>query len=974
VCHRGAIPGKCPFPARSRAPERADPVAKSKYFESGPGDFVKSRGSAEETLTLHSPHPEDIERDDAFLALCPPLSAGLGALSVLIGFATLAGWIFGIEPLLWAPRDMIVMKANAALCFTLAGFSLVLLGSGHRGPYARAAAGAMAGVVALVGLVTLAEYATGWNAGIDQLLAVDPPGGVKTLSPGRMAPNVTVTFVLLGSALLLLSLRVGDRAVSILGFLAGLFALHGLMGFSYAPENSRSFLNYTHIAFHTAFALMALTLGTLLALGERGMMEPLSRRTVGAAQARWMLPAMVFVPFLLAWLRHEGTVRGRIEDEFGVAIMVAASSAAMAILVWSGLLKTNRAALERQRAFEALKAEERFRKGIEESILTGIVATDTGGRVAYVNPEFCRLVGREPEELLGGGPPYLFTHPRERRSVFEIDTAARVGIFRQDECEFLFRRSDGKAVVVSAFMSRLRDDRGHVLGTLAAVTDVTARKQQERRLAQTTEVLERIFANVQSGIAYLDRGFRFLRVNKAFADTFGRPPEAFLGRKHADLFPDSADLPVFRRVFATGETHAAVSDPFVIPGREAEGPFHRDWTVQPVKARGGATIGVILWMNDVTQRVRAEAGLKESEQRLDLSVTAAGLGLWDWDITTGRAVYNEQWAAMLGYTLADLGSGFSDWEQLIHPDDRAGVIASLVEHINGTMPVYEAEFRMKAKSGGWRWIRSRGMVSDRDDEGKPVRATGVHQDITKAREMEEAMLRQEKMATLGQMAAGIAHEIRNPLSGLNLYLASAEKVAQAAEFEEPAHRETLLRSISTARAASVKIEGVIRRVMDFVRPVPMRLVPVDLNKVVAEALEMVAATGRQSGVALSAAFGEGLPACRADAPLIEQMTLNLITNAIQATEKQPGERRVEISTGAEGASLFIRVGDSGPGIAEGNRRRIFDPFYTTKAAGTGLGLSITSRIVAEHGGSIEVGRSPLGGAEFTVRLFASKER
>jgi C4-dicarboxylate-specific signal transduction histidine kinase len=156
--------------------------------------------------------------------------------------------------------------------------------------------------------------------------------------------------------------------------------------------------------------------------------------------------------------------------------------------------------------------------------------------------------------------------------------------------------------------------------------------------------------------------------------------------------------------------------------------------------------------------------------------------------------------------------------------------------------------------------------------------------------------------------------------------------------------------------------------MDFVKPSPSRPGPADVNEVVAESVALVAVTLRKSGVRLATTLAEGLPRCRADARLIEQLLVNLVTNATQALESQEGDKAVEIATGAEGNVVVITVGDSGPGVPAELREKIFEPFFTTKSAGTGLGLSISRRIVSEHGGSLEVGTSRLGGAEFRVLL------
>jgi PAS domain S-box-containing protein len=393
-----------------------------------------------------------------------------------------------------------------------------------------------------------------------------------------------------------------------------------------------------------------------------------------------------------------------------------------------------------------------------------------------------------------------------------------------------------------------------------------------------------------------------------------------------------------------------------------------DWSLQPVKEDNGTVSGLIFCLRDVTESVRGQFRLHESERRLEMAIEGADLGLWDWNLGTGSVVYNEKFAGMLGYSSTEIGPSVAGWERLVHPDDLPGVVARLDDHLEDRTPVYEAEFRMRAKSGEWRWIHSRGKVFERDGDGRPIRATGIHRDITKARELEQAVLRQEKMAVLGQLAAGIAHEIRNPLSGLNIYLAAAETLSAGAELPDPEARERLLRALGTARSASVRIEGVIRRVMDFVKPSPSRPGPADVNEVVAESVALVAVTLRKSGVRLATTLAEGLPRCRADARLIEQLLVNLVTNATQALESQEGDKAVEIATGAEGNVVVITVGDSGPGVPAELREKIFEPFFTMKSAGTGLGLSISRRIVSEHGGSLEVGTSRLGGAEFRVLL------
>ncbi|MGE5190025.1 MAG: PAS domain-containing protein [Gemmatimonadota bacterium] len=796
--------------------------------------------------------PETDGRDERFLASSGSFSRGAGIFVFLVGGLSLLGWFFNIPLLLWTSPNQIVMKANAALAFLLSGISLWLI-AGEREGRGRRLAGACALLAALLGVLSLIEYAAGWDLGIDQLLVREMPGAVKTSSPGRMAPNAALDFALLGTALFALSRRRGHWPASVMAFVAGTVGLLGMLGHIYADEPAPHFVAHTHIAFQTALALTVLAAGVLLAMKDRGLLGPVAQVGIGSDVARRLLPAVLLVPLLLEWLRHEGELFGLFGDEFGVAVMVVASMAILTLVVQRGADALNRTDLGRKRAVASLAA-------------------------------------------------------------------------------------------------------------------------RERELARTTEVLETVFSNVQFMIVYLDSRFNFIRVNPAYAAACGYSPGFFTGKNHFALYPHEENEAIFRRAVETGEPFSVLAKPFEFPDHPEWGVTYWDWSLQPVKDADGTVTGLIFALRDVTQRVRSESRLRESEQRLEMAIEVADLGLWDWSVPTGRAVVNERWARMLGYSPGEIEASFDTWQRLVHPDDLPGVLALLDDQLEGRSPFFEAEYRMRAKTGEWRWVYSRGRVVERDGEGRPLRAAGIQQDITKARELEQAVLRQEKMAVLGQLAAGIAHEIRNPLSGLNIYLAAAETLSAAAELPDPEARERLARALATARSASVKIEGVIRRVMDFVKPSPSRRGLVKLNEVVAESVDMAAVTLRKSGVRLTTALGEGLPDCRADSRLIEQLLLNLITNAAQALESQEGDKTVEIATGTEGGNVFIAVGDSGPGVPAEVREKIFEPFFTTKSTGTGLGLSITRRIVMEHGGSLEVGTSRLGGAEFRVVLPAARER
>jgi C4-dicarboxylate-specific signal transduction histidine kinase len=239
------------------------------------------------------------------------------------------------------------------------------------------------------------------------------------------------------------------------------------------------------------------------------------------------------------------------------------------------------------------------------------------------------------------------------------------------------------------------------------------------------------------------------------------------------------------------------------------------------------------------------------------------------------------------------------------------------------------------------------------------------------KEMERIALVQEKLASLGQVATGVAHEIRNPLSGINLYLHSLEAFLGEWKIPNPEIRETTEAVITSMKAASARMEAVIQRVLAFSRPGPTRMEPLDINARIREAASMARLSLQKAGAHVAVAVAEDLPHVKGDLRLLEQVVLNLLTNAAQTLEATDGEKAIAVASALENGYVLITVVDSGPGVPPHLREKIFDPFFTTKKEGTGIGLSLTHRIVTDHGGFIRVGQSRLGGALFTIGLPVS---
>lgn len=236
-------------------------------------------------------------------------------------------------------------------------------------------------------------------------------------------------------------------------------------------------------------------------------------------------------------------------------------------------------------------------------------------------------------------------------------------------------------------------------------------------------------------------------------------------------------------------------------------------------------------------------------------------------------------------------------------------------------------------------------------------------DRTRARELEHLLTVQDKMASLGRVAAGIGHEIRNPLSGINIYLRAIEKGVRD---QSKAHK--IDPAIDAIRTASSKMEAVIKRTIDFSKPVEPNFEVTDINAPVQEAVKLASMSIEKKKIKLETDLNPDLPPCFAEHNLIEEVVLNLINNAADAMMGQEKEKWIWVTSALDDSKIILSVEDTGPGISVDLSEKIFEPFYTTKEYSTGIGLCLCQRIITDHKGTIRVEKGKTGGARFIVML------
>ena len=238
------------------------------------------------------------------------------------------------------------------------------------------------------------------------------------------------------------------------------------------------------------------------------------------------------------------------------------------------------------------------------------------------------------------------------------------------------------------------------------------------------------------------------------------------------------------------------------------------------------------------------------------------------------------------------------------------------------------------------------------------------EDITEQKLLELQLVQNEKMTAVGQLVSGVAHELNNPLTSI---AGLAEFLLERGQLGDPAREH-----LEVMREQAERAGLIVRNLLTFARRGPAEVTDLDLNDIVQRTVALVGHELRLRDVALEETLDPALPRVRGDRYQIQQVVVNLVTNALQAVEDNPAgrPRAIRVATTTEDGHVVLRVADTGPGVPHGASSQIFMPFFTTKAPGkgTGLGLAIAFRIVQGHGGQLGVRQRPEGGAEFMMRL------
>ncbi|MGC9524496.1 MAG: PAS domain-containing protein [Limnospira sp.] len=659
------------------------------------------------------------------------------------------------------------------------------------------------------------------------------------------------------------------------------------------------------------------------------------------------------------------------------------------------------------------------------------------GQILYVNDAACRMLGYAPAELLT-----LTIHdinPDFPESSWDLHwkILRRCGSLK---IEARHQTKHRRLIPVEMTVNHLNFQGQEY--QCVFVRDISDRKQVERTLRERQGEFRTLVSSIPGAVyrcnADGDRTMTFLSPGVESITGYG-PHELIQNRARtfASLIHPDDRLAVSQVI----EKAIRTREPYILEYRL----LRADGTLRWVYEKGQGIFddnGQVLWLAgaifDITNRKEASEALRLSEERLQLALSGTDQGLWDWNLNTDEVYFSPQWGQMLGYEADEIEPHARSWFKLVHPDDRPQVMGVLKQHLATRLPFCEVEHRMLAKNGSWKWILNHGRVVSRDSDGKPTRMTGTVKDVSDRKRAEEALrvsearerararqleqtlkqLRQaqaqliqtEKLSSLGQMVAGIAHEINNPvtfiygnISYAGQYIRDLLKLVELYQKHYPdpvapigSHIEEielgfivddLPKILSSMEVGANRIRQIVVSLRNFARLDEAEMKPVDIHEGIESALLIL--QHRLKGRVASTELPEfpeiqvireygNLPQIECYAGQLNQVFMSILNNAIDAILEIENVRGLEglkpaIRIGTELLNsdwVSIRISDNGLGMSEEVRRRLFEPFFTTKPVGrgTGLGLAISYQIVAKHGGRLTCHSTPEIGSEFAIEI------
>lgn len=598
-----------------------------------------------------------------------------------------------------------------------------------------------------------------------------------------------------------------------------------------------------------------------------------------------------------------------------------------------------------------------------------IVMTDAQGRFVMVNGEFERRFGFNSHAVLGKTVDELFPARTSEEVAAEVQQVSDTGTAGKRDLNVSFADGTDHTVEVTRFP--IFDPGGEPLGIGSISIDVTERTRIERELRESESLLRAIIDNCPLVFALKDLEGRYQLVNKQAKETSYQYSEDIYGKTGFDFRPRK------------DAEHSAARDREVIETREpltyevwnrlSDGTDHHFLVTKfPVFDGNGFLTGIGLASLETTDMKKAEEALKESEALFRTVIDNSPLSIGLKDLQGRYRLINRRYRESIGVEGEDYrGKTVADFRPARVVEEVTKRDRDVKE--NRTAFTYEAT-RIGPDGETRHFLTNRFPVFDTQGELSGVGFTSLN--VTervdaerRLQEMQSDFAHVSRLSTLGEMAAGFAHELNQPLAAIRNYAAGSIRRMDAEQGDINDIRVVIERIAQQAARAG----DIIMRIRKFIRKEEGEKNDIDIAAVVRDSVGLLYGEALKHEAEITLEMPDNLPAVVADAVQIQQVVINLARNGMEAMDKAGSDARCVTVRAAEiEGGVTVDVEDTGSGISEEVRERLFEPFFTTKDDGMGIGLLICQTIIEEHGGTLKVGQAPAGGAVISFTLPFSR--
>lgn len=614
------------------------------------------------------------------------------------------------------------------------------------------------------------------------------------------------------------------------------------------------------------------------------------------------------------------------------------------------LLAAVEIALYKQRMDQAARDRDRWLRTVLASIGDGVVAVDQDERIRFMNPlaelyiarTFAESEGKPMEEVL---------HLRCNHDECMCDPVS-TALTEGRRCELPSRcRLVGaykQELAVEGVASPIQDDDGTPMGAVLVFRDVTERLMAEQTFRKLSQVVEQ----TADLVMVTDRHGRIEYVNPAFEKFTGYSSAEVLGGRPSISKSGLHDQKFYQRMWRTilsGQTFREV-----LTNRARNNAlYHEEKIISPLRDVEGNITHFISTGRDVTDRILADQAAAETRERLEQIAGSLQALLFSLDLNTRRVTHASGSEAVLGCSPEQIAERLDRLIARIHPDDVVRLRSELAEIALDGSPLLST-FRFR-RDEGERWLRLMAMPSD--NAGTLI-LNGMIIDVTDQKALESRADTAGKLAVLGLLSAGIAHELNNPLASIS---------ARVQRLKHHPSPELWNDSVEFLEKQLQRMTGVIRRITAFSRLQSGRIEDCNVDRLVNETVELVRLDPRAKDVAIEVVVPPGVRPVPADMGHVVHALINLLTNAL---DELAGRGRVVVRIQQDEMACRLTVEDNGPGIPEAIRDRVFEPFVSSKdkAKGMGLGLYLSRSFIESCGGRLFLVRSQPGDTVFAIEF------